>query len=204
MSKTQLRKRMAEIVSTLKSEEKQAQSKVIFKKLINHPRYKDSKKISIFLSTKNEVDTIPILQHAIDIDHKQCFIPLVRKTTFRRDDTAQTRMIMYELTSMKEYEDLPTNNYGIKEPVESVNTSRIATPCSKDCLDLVIVPGVAFSKDGRRLGHGKGYYDEFLVKWSETAHKSLYCIGLAFKQQLVDDPMSVEGQDYVLDEVLTA
>lgn len=204
MSKAQLRKQMAEILNSIGSDEKQAQSGMIFQKLIGHPRYKSSERISIFLSTANEVDTIPILRHALEIDRKRCFVPMVRKIIDERDDNVQTRMIMYELTSMKEYEGLPLNNYGIKEPPEPIDTNRLAVPCSKGSLTLAIVPGVAFSKDGRRLGHGKGYYDEFLTKWSKATRKSLYCVGLGFKQQLVDDPMFVEGQDYVLDEVLTA
>lgn len=204
MDKSQLRKRMAKIVSALSNDEKQSQSRDIFQKLINHPRYKNSKKFSIFLSTENEIDTIPIIKHALEVDKKQCFIPLVRKTGVNCGKFIKSRMIMVELTSMKEYKDLALNNYRIKEHSEPIDIERIATPCRNDPLDLVIVPGVAFSKDGRRLGHGKGYYDEFLINWSKMTREQLYCIGIAFRQQIIDDIISVAGQDYVMDEMLTA
>lgn len=204
MNKSQLRKRMAEIVNALSNDEKQSQSREVFQKLIDHPRYKSSRRLSIFLSTKNEIDTIPIIKHALEVDKKHCFVPLVRKTGLGCDKCIKSQMIMVELTSMKEYNDLALNNYGIKEHSEPVDIDKIATPCGDNPLDLVIVPGVAFSKDGRRLGRGKGYYDEFLINWSKMSRKQLYCIGIAFREQIIDDLISVAGQDYVMDEMLTA
>lgn len=207
MSKSRLRKQMLEIVKNVRIDEKQSQSRAIFQRIIEHPRYKQSSRLSIYLSTPNEVDTIHILRHALEVDKKQCFIPLVKKSRVQDEScgtgTKSTRMIMVELTSMKEYEELPLNNYGIKEPVEPVKLESIACPRVNNSLELVIVPGVAFSKDGRRLGHGRGYYDEFLTSWNDQASRALYTIGLAFREQIVDNPLAVEGQDYVLNEVIS-
>ncbi|XP_019851795.1 PREDICTED: 5-formyltetrahydrofolate cyclo-ligase-like [Amphimedon queenslandica] len=47
-------------------------------------------------------------------------------------------------------------------------------------LDLVIVPGLGFTEDGKRLGQGKGYYDRFLPRCSE---KVTTTIALAFNVQ---------------------
>lgn len=206
MSKLQLRKHISGLLSGLSRAEKQKQSQAIFERLIKHPRYRDAKNLSIYLSTDNEVDTKPMLKYSLEIGGKRCFIPLVRKTKQQQQQQGfETRMIMVELSSMKDYEDLPVNHYGIKEPEMdySLNHKR-ANPAEGD-LDLVIVPGVAFSLDGRRLGHGKGYYDEFLFNWTrEAASKPLYTIGLAFEEQLVDDPLAVEGLDFKLNEIMTS
>ena len=50
-------------------------------------------------------------------------------------------------------------------------------------LDVVIVPGLGFTRDGRRLGHGGGHYDRFLVRLSPHART----IGVCFAEQLLDD-----------------
>ena len=71
-----------------------------------------------------------------------------------------------------------------------------ADPVLPAGIDLVIVPGVAFTADGRRLGHGKGYYDRFLV--GTTAHT----VGACFAEQLVDE-LPVEPHDVRLDRVLS-
>ena len=66
-------------------------------------------------------------------------------------------------------------------------------------IDLVFVPGLAFTSDGRRLGQGGGYYDRFLSQLGEGC----VTIGLAFSEQLVDN-LPVEPHDRRLDRILTA
>lgn len=50
----------------------------------------------------------------------------------------------------------------------------------------MLVPGLAFTREGHRLGRGKGYYDAYLEKCRRTDSKTLVTIGLAFNEQLVD------------------
>jgi 5-formyltetrahydrofolate cyclo-ligase len=64
--------------------------------------------------------------------------------------------------------------YGIREPA-------LKEPVDLKNLDLVLVPGVAFDKKGRRLGRGKGYYDRFLPRISQHA----VSIGLAYDFQVL-------------------
>lgn len=207
MNKVQLRKHVANIISNIPKNEKQLQSQSVFQKLIEHPRYKDVKRLSIYLSTENEIDTKPILKHAFE-NRKQCFIPLVRKT---RDllvkEFGANRMLMIELKSMKEFDELPTNSYGIKEPV-ILDVNKLPDKADPQdvskSLDLIIVPGVAFSRNGGRLGHGKGYYDEYLNYWTKFASSDIYTIGIGFKEQLFDEnelPM-VADHDFILDEII--
>jgi len=101
-------------------------------------------------------------------------------------DGLGTRMIMVRLNSMSCYERLPVNHYGIKEPDRLDDDDLIAKPAESN-LDLAIVPGLAFARDGRRLGHGKGYYDEFLSNWASETSKRLYTIGVALDKRIVDD-----------------
>lgn len=81
-----------------------------------------------------------------------------------------------------------TGRWGIREPV--------GPPLDPAVIDLVLVPGVAFTRDGCRLGHGKAYYDRFLPLVRATT------IGVGFHEQLVDE-LPVEPHDVLLDQVIT-
>ena len=65
-------------------------------------------------------------------------------------------------------------------------------------LDVVVVPGLAFTADGRRLGQGGGHYDRFLPR----LRGGCVTVGAAFAEQLVDD-LPTEPHDVRLDLVVT-
>lgn len=70
-------------------------------------------------------------------------------------------------------------------------------------LDLIIVPAVGFTASGRRLGHGKGYYDTFLEQCMNVQKNPPITIGLAFKEQIQSD-IPVTEHDKLIDHVLFA
>tara|TARA_Y100000022_G_scaffold41643_1_gene34336 strand:+ start:1010 stop:1588 length:579 start_codon:yes stop_codon:yes gene_type:complete len=88
-------------------------------------------------------------------------------------------------------EDLVSNNYGIMEPSEE---SDEVMP------SIIIVPLVAFSLTGYRLGYGGGYYDRYISKNLEN--KDFVTIGLGFSFQLYDE-LPYEKHDQKLDWILT-
>jgi 5-formyltetrahydrofolate cyclo-ligase len=65
-------------------------------------------------------------------------------------------------------------------------------------LDVVVVPGLAFTADGRRLGQGGGHYDRFLRR----LRPGCVTVGAAFAEQLVDD-LPTEPHDVRLTHVAT-
>ncbi len=69
---------------------------------------------------------------------------------------------------------------------------------------MILVPGVAFTVDGRRLGHGRGYYDRFLRTYqSRFADRRMpTLIGLALREQMCSDVPFVDNRDVRLDQVL--
>ncbi len=82
-----------------------------------------------------------------------------------------------------------SGQFGIREPDgESIDASTI---------DLVIVPGLAFTLDGRRLGRGRAYYDRFLAPLGAGT------VGVCFSEQIVDE-IPMEPHDVVLDHVVHA
>lgn len=89
-------------------------------------------------------------------------------------------------------EEINQGAYGISEPQ---GESRIAA----EEIDMIIVPGVAFTPDGRRLGRGKGFYDRYLSRKGFRA----YCIGVCFRHQLLDN-IPTEPHDRTMDKVVVS
>ncbi|CAF4837785.1 unnamed protein product, partial [Rotaria magnacalcarata] len=75
-------------------------------------------------------------------------------------------------------DSLPMTKWNIRQPNLDDHTREIAT----NNIDLIIVPGLGFTLDGSRLGHGKGYYDRYL----NSLNGNFYTIGLAFREQILE------------------
>ena len=69
-------------------------------------------------------------------------------------------------------------------------------------LDLVVLPGVAFTKNGKRLGHGMGYYDKYLESIALHEKRMPYLVAVAFNEQIYED-IPTNEKDIILDMVLT-
>lgn len=80
-----------------------------------------------------------------------------------------------------------TGQFGIREP-----TGAAVDPTT---IDLVIVPGVAFTLECDRLGHGRAYYDRFLPT------TRAFTVGACFTEQIVDE-LPLEAHDVRLDRVV--
>jgi len=74
---------------------------------------------------------------------------------------------------------LAPNKYGILEP--------ISAPVGIESIDVVLVPGVGFGRDGSRIGHGVGYYDRYFARCFAAQHDPVR-LGLAHDLQIVDLP----------------
>jgi 5-formyltetrahydrofolate cyclo-ligase len=70
-----------------------------------------------------------------------------------------------------------------------------------EAIDLVLVPGLAFGRDGSRIGYGGGFYDRFLSGLREHPHPPP-CVGLGFSIQLLTE-VPVGPRDQHLDGVIT-
>jgi 5-formyltetrahydrofolate cyclo-ligase len=64
-------------------------------------------------------------------------------------------------------------------------------------IDLILIPGLAFTRKGERLGRGGGYYDRFLARVGLRAVK----LGICFKEQLLEE-LPIESHDARVDRVL--
>jgi 5-formyltetrahydrofolate cyclo-ligase len=81
--------------------------------------------------------------------------------------------------------------YGIPEPAHGIDLEAVQ-------LDAVVIPGVAFTKAGDRLGQGAGYYDRFLGALRDDALR----VGIGYEWQVVAT-LPIEGHDERLTHVVT-
>jgi 5-formyltetrahydrofolate cyclo-ligase len=89
---------------------------------------------------------------------------------------------------------LTIGRWNIREPVFA--SAQIVAPSE---IDLILVPGIAFTREGERLGRGGGYYDRFLAQREVHAMK----IGVCFVEQLVEELPS-DPHDARVDCVIAA
>ncbi|KAH9408676.1 hypothetical protein TYRP_010944 [Tyrophagus putrescentiae] len=127
---------------------------------------KQARRVGLYLSLPSEVDTIAIVEHCF-AQGKAVFVP--------------------KLHSMADYEALPIEpKWKIKQP-DPADDSR-PEALSTGGLDVLLVPGVAFTTAGLRLGHGMGYFDRWQAQCAATADITQpVTIGLALRQQIVAD-----------------
>ena len=102
-----------------------------------------------------------------------------------------------ELFHLESMDELELGMYKILEPKAALRevASKKATI---EELDLVLVPGVAFDRQGGRTGPGKGYYDKLL----ENARPDTPLVALAFECQLFDE-IPMQSHDIYMDAVVT-
>ncbi|PNF31589.1 hypothetical protein B7P43_G00794 [Cryptotermes secundus] len=157
--------------------------------VLQHPQYVQAKSVSVYLSLEKEIQTGELLEDIFK-SGKTCFIPRVR--------AGSSEMEMIQLHSLDDYADLPVNKWNIKQP--SDDNERISIFDTEN-LDLVLTPGLAFTRNGKRLGRGKGYYDRFLARCFRRYKKNPFTLGLAFKEQIVSD-IPTTNTDIIIDQVL--
>jgi len=96
---------------------------------------------------------------------------------------------MNKLQKSKFYSALEPIDCGQKTALQSRN------------IDLIIVPGLAFTKSGERLGKGRGYYDRYLAKLRNKFGTSVKFVGICFREQVVESTLS-QKHDVAMDLVI--
>ena len=177
MPKKEIRQQMIKRLNNLPFEQKKEQEKNIYELLFGMEQWKKAEMVALTLSQELELTTYPIIEKAWK-EGKAVVVPRTKKNR-------EMDFVVYSSTTPME-----TSSFGLTEPLKTLP----AIPKSK--IDLVIVPGLAYSEKGYRVGFGGGYYDRFLADYKGTT------ISLVFKEQkLVSIP--VEAFDIPLDFLIT-
>ncbi|MFJ8066731.1 5-formyltetrahydrofolate cyclo-ligase [Psychrobacillus sp. NPDC096426] len=164
MSKSILRNDMKTKLASLNQDSYLTYSTVIKNRLLIEESVKDASIIGITISSFPEVNTEGIIQHLWELG----------KTVVVPKCTPKDRsMTFYKIDS---YEQLEIVYMQLLEPNPLLT---VAVPAVE--IDLLIVPGIVYSKTGYRIGYGGGYYDRFLTNYAGQT------ISLAFDFQVVDE-----------------
>ena len=157
-AKQRMRELLIQKRRMLSAEERTAQSELILSQLEKMTVFREAKTVLLYDPKNNEVDVLPLFKR-----YKRDKV-LLLPVTHRNGMTANP----YEGN-----DKMHRGKVGIPEPT---------TPPFEGNIDVIIVPAVAFDKEGNRLGRGGGYYDRFLKK---QTHATI--IGVGYDFQLVDE-----------------
>ena len=163
--------------------DKDAVSVQIVDRFMALPEYSAAKTVMFYVDVRDEVRTRQALPMAIQSD-KRIVIPYC----------VDGELELFHLESMDE---LDIGMYKILEPKVALRTVAAKSFRPED-LDLIMVPGVAFDRNGGRTGHGKGYYDKLL----EHARQNTPLVALAFECQMFPE-IPCERHDIYMDKVVT-
>lgn len=179
--KTAIRKQAHE--NRRQQQEKDAVSERIVRRFMDLPEYEKAGTLMFYVDVRDEVRTRHALPEAL-ASGKRIVVPYCLDGEL-------------ELFWLENMDELELGMYRILEPkveLRDVAAKRL-TPTD---LDLVMVPGVAFDRNGGRTGHGKGYYDKLL----QHARKDAPLIALSFECQLFEE-IPAESHDIFMDKVVT-
>ncbi len=188
-TKAEIRKKILKVRQELCKEEQNRRSLKIQKQVLEHPHFQQAQWIFLYMDYKAEVQTGFLLEKCFELG-KRLALPKIDGDV----------MNFYEVRTR---EDVQPGYFGILEPVttrevtpELRETAGDAAKVKNESKAFMTVPGVAFSKDGYRMGYGKGFYDRYLARFP-----GIYTCGLAYECQIVEE-LPVETHDKKLDELI--
>jgi 5-formyltetrahydrofolate cyclo-ligase len=149
---------------------------LICKRLRRLSVFSHAKRILFYLPIHGEVDLSSL--HKGAMHPKEFILPRVKD---------ERTLHLYHINGI---DDVETGKYNILEPKTHLKRAKPAE------IDLVLVPGVVYSKNGHRIGYGKGFYDRLL--------KKIKCpkIGIAYEFQMVEN-IDGEPHDTPMDVIVT-
>ena len=140
-TKEETRKKFLEQRGNIDKKINREKSKIIKEKLFSLEEYKNAKTVMFYVSFGSEVYTHEMIQEVLG--KKIVIVP---------------KIIDFEIITceIKDFSELESGKYRILEPKDNNKEFNMRE------IDIIIVPGAAFDKEGNRIGYGKGYYDRLL------------------------------------------
>ena len=144
--------------------------------LLRHPLWQQARGVAAFVGVKGEPDTWGLLAATL-AERKRLWLP--------RMEGSPAEIAFVPVLDLRE---LVPARFGLLEPRARAGQTTLPTPTAAAGIDLVLVPGLGFTRQGGRLGFGKGHYDRALAPLRHLA--APLRVGLCFTDDL--DP--AEGE----------
>ena len=174
--KIQLRTQMRSRRNSMDPKIRSRNSSQIALKLLDREDVRYAERIFIYVSFRSEVDTHSLIEKLVQ-GSKKIFIPVIR---------SNDQMQMARFTG---WANMHKDSFGVLVPDFPI--------IEQGHIDTAIVPGLAFSSSGARIGYGKGHYDRYF------AHNTVETkIGIAFDCQIIEQ-IPTNALDYPMDTIIT-
>ena len=177
-NKQQIRKIAKNVLLNLTQESRDKQEGKVIRYLSETPQWKEAKTIALTKSMEIEFSTQMVVTLAKN-QGKQIVVPV----------TLSNRQMRFAYWNSET--EFGKNPFGVEEPINPIWVNE-------EEIDLVIVPGLAYSKKGERLGFGGGYYDCFL------SQGKYFTVSLAYMEQIYETALwDVEKFDIPVEWLIT-
>lgn len=181
-TKGEIRSNIAKALAELSDREIKDKTDKIEKRLFEFANFLESNIILLYINSDCEVNSLKIIEKCLNYK-KIVILPAF--------DTTKHEMKLMKIDNI--HKDLILGPRGILEP----DASRCnAVPI--ECIDIAIIPGVAFDEKGGRIGSGDGYYDRLIPNLPITTRK----VALTFEDQIVPQ-IQMEAHDKHVDIIIT-
>ena len=178
INKTELRQKYRALRDSFGEEFISKASQCACENIQKTKEFKNADIILLYYPIKNEISPLFLFEVCVKMGKTLAF-PVCQKNG--------VGLIFKKVTSLDE---LLPSSFGLFEPNETCET---IIPSENT---LCITPAIVFSKDGHRLGYGKGYYDRFLMNFTGTR------VGFSYSA-LVCDTLPCEQHDIPLNMIIT-
>lgn len=158
-------------------------SRAVIEAVCDLPSYKQATTVLGYLNFGAELAAELWVGQALS-DGKQVLLPRVNRASRHLD--------LYMVHDLKQ--DVAPGAWGIREPVVE-RCNKVEAPGT---VDFILLPGVAFTRKGARLGYGGGYYDKLLAR---MPHRPTLVAG-AFALQVVQE-IPLESTDHKIEWLVT-
>ena len=175
--KSELSKQVLQEMKAIPRKQKQAIDQALTEGLLQHPFYQEANTIATYLSFPHEFQTQELIEQALK-DGKKVLIP----KTYPK---GRMDFVVYDP------QQLVKTSFGLLEPqgdLEVVDASQI---------DLIHVPGLAFTTEGYRIGYGGGYYDRYLEHFSGHTLSTVYHYQV---QDFIPENHDIPVEEVLIDE----
>ncbi|MFH0834331.1 MAG: 5-formyltetrahydrofolate cyclo-ligase [Patescibacteria group bacterium] len=183
--KSRLRKEMLAKLRAFSGAERSRQNAILAEKFLALPEFQKAETIGFFASEPFEIATDFLIERSLRLG-KKVGLPRVETPPAPLVRGEQRNLIFHEIKNLA---DCTPGCFGINCPVATAPKISLAE------IDLLVVPALAFDRDGNRLGRGGGFFDRVLEKFRGNS------AGLAFDFQMLEK-VPVEKFDKKVSQIL--